>query len=122
MDKQFKAAELNGIPFGIIIGKDELDQGKVKIKQMGLPEGHPEKEGVLVNLSDIVPEVKRRLETFSKVSETFKSAEGLKVVDGIKGQLEEVQLEDSAASVPEAEKPAEASPLSQEAIGAVPAS
>lgn len=122
LDRQFKAADLNGIPFGIIIGKDELEQGKVKIKQMGLPEGHPEKEGVLVNLSDIVPEVKRRLETFSKVSETFKSAEGLKVVDGIKGQLEEVKLEDSAALVPETEKPAKTSPLSQEAIAAVPAS
>lgn len=89
---------------------------------MGLPEGHPEKEGVLVNISDIVPEVKRRLETFSKVSETFKSAEGLKVVDGIKGRLEDVQLDESTAAVPETEKPAEASPLSQEAIGVVPAS
>ena len=42
-------------------------------------------------------------------------AEGLKVVDGIRGELEKTQLG-------EGEKAAEESPLSQEAIGAVPAS
>ncbi len=62
LDKQFKAAEMDGVPFCVVIGEDEMAQGKVKIKQMGLPEGDPEKEGVLVNLSDIVPELKRRLE------------------------------------------------------------
>ena len=33
----------------------------MKIKEMGLPEGHPEKDGVLVNLAELPTEVKRRL-------------------------------------------------------------
>ena len=45
----------------MILGEDEQAQGKVKIKEMGLPEGHPEKDGVLVNLQDLVAEVKKRL-------------------------------------------------------------
>lgn len=28
---------------------------------MGLPEGHPEKDGVLVDMADLVPEVRKRL-------------------------------------------------------------
>ena len=58
---QFKSAEQNGIPFAVILGEDEQAQGKVKIKEMGLPEGHAEKDGVLVNLTDLVAEVRRRL-------------------------------------------------------------
>ncbi len=38
-----------------------MAQGQVKIKEMGLPKGHPEKDGVLVDLKDIVPEVQKRL-------------------------------------------------------------
>ena len=30
---------------------------------MGLPEGHPEKDGVEVSISDLIPEVKKRLAT-----------------------------------------------------------
>ena len=36
MQAQFKAAEANSVPFAIFIGEDELAQGKVKIKEMGL--------------------------------------------------------------------------------------
>ena len=42
-------AEKNGVPFAVIIGEDELAQGVVKIKEMGLPEGHP--RGVREHLS-----------------------------------------------------------------------
>lgn len=38
-----------------------MKEGKVKIKRMGLPEGDPEKEGVLVHLEQLVPEMQRRL-------------------------------------------------------------
>ncbi|POS87598.1 Class II aaRS and biotin synthetase [Erysiphe pulchra] len=59
---QFKAAELNGVPFCIVIGDEELAEGKVKIKEMGLRDGHPEKEGVLIDLKDIVEQVQKRLQ------------------------------------------------------------
>ena len=58
---QFKAAEVNGVPFAVILGDEELKAGKCKIKEMGLPEGHPEKEGVMVELDNLEREVKARL-------------------------------------------------------------
>jgi histidyl-tRNA synthetase len=62
LQAQFKLAEQGGIPFAVVLGEDEQAQGKVKIKEMGLPDGHPEKEGVLVDLKDLVPEVRVRLQ------------------------------------------------------------
>ncbi|KAI6250314.1 Histidine--tRNA ligase, mitochondrial [Erysiphe necator] len=62
LPNQFKAAEANGVPFCIVIGDDELAEGKVKIKEMGLRDGHPEKEGVLIDLKDIVEQVQQRLQ------------------------------------------------------------
>ncbi|KAL8752910.1 MAG: hypothetical protein Q9199_005413 [Rusavskia elegans] len=59
---QFKAADVNGVPFAVILGEDEEKAGKVKIKELGLPEGHPEKDGVMVNKADLVREVRSRLE------------------------------------------------------------
>ena len=58
---QFKAAETGGVPFAAILGEDEQAQGKVKIKEMGLPEGHPEKDGVMVELKNLVSEVQARI-------------------------------------------------------------
>ena len=58
---QFKAADHNGVPFAVILGEEEQAMGKVKIKELGLQEGHPEKDGVLVDLSDLIPQVRRRL-------------------------------------------------------------
>ncbi|KAL8794295.1 MAG: hypothetical protein Q9195_003121 [Heterodermia aff. obscurata] len=58
---QFKAAEVGGVPFAVIIAEEEQKAGKVKIKELGLPEGHAEKEGVLVAVGDLVREVKVRL-------------------------------------------------------------
>lgn len=58
---QFKSAEQSGIPFAVILGEEEQAQGKVKIKEMGLPEGHPEKDGVMVDTKDLVQEVREKL-------------------------------------------------------------
>ena len=74
---QFKSAEQSGIPFAVILGEDEQAQGKVKIKEMGLAEGHPEKDGVMVDTKDLVKEVKERLRRKAE------SVEG--VVDGVNG-------------------------------------
>ena len=58
---QFKSAETGGVPFAVILGEEEQAQGKVKIKEMGLAEGHSEKDGVMVDLKDLVAEVRARL-------------------------------------------------------------
>jgi histidyl-tRNA synthetase len=93
----------------VVIGEDEVAQGKVNIKEMGLREGHPEKNGVLVNLADIVPEIRQRLKRKANLDQLVQEADGLRVVDGIKGEPEKIEI------VPETEKPVEESPLSQEA-------
>ncbi len=61
LDKQFAAAEANGTPYAVVLGEDELAQGMVKIKEMGLEEGHPDKNGVPVKVDDLVAEIKQRL-------------------------------------------------------------
>ena len=61
MPQQFKAAEQGAVPFGIILGEDEMAAGKCRIKEMGLPEGHPEKEGVEVEITSLIPELQDRL-------------------------------------------------------------
>ncbi len=61
LDEQFKDADKGGVPFAVIFGEEELAAGRVKIKELGLPEGHAEKEGVLVERSNLVEEVKTRL-------------------------------------------------------------
>ncbi|KAJ5744443.1 Histidine--tRNA ligase [Penicillium manginii] len=64
LQQQFKAAEDGGIPFGLILGESELAEGKVRIKELGLklPDGHPEKDGVDIELASLIPELKARLE------------------------------------------------------------
>lgn len=61
LPQQFKAAEQGGVPFAVILGEDELKAGKVRIKEMGLPEGHAEKEGVEVELPKLAEELQQRL-------------------------------------------------------------
>ncbi|KAJ5934853.1 Histidine-tRNA ligase/ATP phosphoribosyltransferase regulatory subunit [Penicillium verhagenii] len=61
LPQQFKAAEQGAIPFAVILGEEELAAGKVRIKEMGLPADHPEKEGVEVELASLVTELKSRL-------------------------------------------------------------
>ncbi|KAK8140211.1 Class II aaRS and biotin synthetase [Apiospora sp. TS-2023a] len=97
LQNQFKAAEGNGVPFAIVLGEDELAQGQVKIKEMGLRDGHPEKEGVLVELANVAEEVKARLLRKQKLDEMTTRAEGLRVVYGIRG--EEITPGETAAAV-----------------------
>lgn len=75
---QFKSAEQSGIPFAVILGEDEQAQGKVKIKEMGLPEGHPEKDGVMVGMGDLVGEVRGRLR---RKAESEGMVEGMRELD-----------------------------------------
>lgn len=84
LPNQFKAAEANGVPYAIILGEDELAQGKVRIKELGLQDGHPEKDGVLVDESDVVVEVQERLRRKNELDAMTRQAEGLRVVHGIK--------------------------------------
>ena len=73
---QFKQAEQAGIPFAVILGEEEQAQGKVKIKEMGLPEGHPQKDGVLVALNSLVPELTSRLQTDRERAEPSDTTNG----------------------------------------------
>jgi histidyl-tRNA synthetase len=83
-------------------------QGKVKIKEMGLQDGHPEKEGVLVNLADVVRETRDRLARKRELDEITRKADGLRVVHGIKG--EDVKAEADAAAAGEAKATATSAP------------
>ena len=60
--KQFAEADKGGIPYSVILGENELKEGNVKIKSNGLPDGHPEKEGVMIRREDLVKEMQNRLE------------------------------------------------------------
>ena len=80
MPAQFKAAEVSGVPFAVILGEDEQAQGKVRIKELGVPDDHPEKEGVLVLLTDLVEEVKLRL---SRKSQAASIGEVTGKIDGL---------------------------------------
>lgn len=86
LQNQFKAAEVNLTPLSVIIGEDEIAQGKVKLKENGLPKDHPEKEGILVNISDLVSEIKQRLKRIADLDSLTREAEGLRVVGGIRGE------------------------------------
>jgi histidyl-tRNA synthetase len=61
LQNQFKAAENSKVPWAILFGEDELRAGKIKIKEMGLPEGHPEKEGIEIEKAKLVEELQTRL-------------------------------------------------------------
>jgi histidyl-tRNA synthetase len=62
LPQQFKQAESAGVPLAIILGEDELKNGKVKIKIMGIKdENNPEKDGVLVERASMVEEIRKRL-------------------------------------------------------------
>lgn len=62
LPQQFKQAESAGVPLAVILGEDELKDGKVKIKVLGIKdENNPEKDGVLVSRTDMIAEIKKRL-------------------------------------------------------------
>lgn len=62
LPQQFKQAESAGVPLAVILGEDELKNGKVKIKVLGIKdENNPEKDGVLVERASMVEEIRKRL-------------------------------------------------------------
>lgn len=99
---QFKAAEVHKVPFAVILGEEELASGQVKLKQMGLSETHPEKEGVNVAIDDLPAEIRRRLDQIDRLDKMTISASGLRVVDGLRG--EDLKREEAAAPVPVVEE------------------
>ncbi|KAJ2704226.1 Cytoplasmic and mitochondrial histidine tRNA synthetase [Coemansia sp. IMI 203386] len=50
------------IPWGVLIGSDEVQQGLVRIKNMLVKTGGEEKDGVAVKRADMVAELKKRLQ------------------------------------------------------------
>ncbi|KAK4952389.1 Cytoplasmic and mitochondrial histidine tRNA synthetase [Elasticomyces elasticus] len=74
---QFKSAEVGGVPLAIILGDEEIAQGKCKVKEMGLPEGHPEKDGVLIDLANLEEEVKQRLSKLGGAATLADSVNGM---------------------------------------------
>lgn len=123
LPQQFKAAEQNGVPFALILGEDELAQGKVRIKEMGLPADHPLKEGELISLDKLEAEAQQRLSLKKQVDSIARQAAGLRVVHGIKGDevkaasgteattTEQPAVAAAGASEVEGEKPAEGGSL-----------
>lgn len=110
------------MPFALILGEDELAQGKVRIKEMGLPADHPLKEGELISLDKLEAEAQQRLSLKKQVDSIARQAAGLRVVHGIKG--DEVKAgaaasgtetttteQPAAAGASEEEKPAEGGSL-----------
>ncbi|PUU74699.1 hypothetical protein B9Z19DRAFT_1092163 [Tuber borchii] len=86
LPQQFTGAEKNGVPFAVVLGENELKEGKVKIKEMGLSEGHPEKKGVDVSKDDLVAEIRKRL---------AQKEEGARAAS-IEGALQGVDLKEKA--------------------------
>ena len=71
------------MPFAVILGEDEQAQGKVKIKEMGAT--GPDKEGVLVDLRDLISEVKSRLQRKQDVID----------VEGVTSATKSLDIKDS---------------------------
>jgi histidyl-tRNA synthetase len=89
LPQQFAGAEKNGVPYAVVLGEDELVAGMVKIKEMGLPEGHPEKNGVDVKLDELVQEVKKRL-----IARGLKEEELVRAVQAVQlGERKKVAFE-----------------------------
>jgi len=88
------------VPFAVILGEDEIRAGKIKIKELGLEEGHPEKNGVDVDVSNLVSELKTRIaawETRTNEKKLLKSngtvvAEKVNGVEEVGKGVEEVKL------------------------------
>lgn len=60
LPQQFKAA--GGVPFAVILGQDELVAGKLKIKVLGLSDGHSRQRRCLIEKPDLATEVRKRLQ------------------------------------------------------------
>lgn len=88
--------------------QDELAQGKVRFKEMGLPADHPLKEGELISFENLEEEVQRRLTLKKQLDSIARQAAGLRVVHGIKGEDVKASADSTPASVA-TEKPTPAS-------------
>ncbi|KAI9472373.1 MAG: histidyl-tRNA synthetase [Benjaminiella poitrasii] len=60
LDKQFDVCEKDMIPLAIIVGKDELEKGQVRIKDMR-SKNEAQGGGITINQVDMVKEVQERL-------------------------------------------------------------
>ncbi|CAO3649241.1 unnamed protein product [Cunninghamella blakesleeana] len=60
LEKQWSTCEKDHIPLAVIIGKDELDQGVVRIKDMRAKNLN-QRGGILLSRSDMINELKGRL-------------------------------------------------------------
>ncbi|TIA18216.1 histidyl-tRNA synthetase [Aureobasidium pullulans] len=89
---QFKAAETNGVPFALILGEEELKAGQCKLKEMGLPDGHPEKEGVPIAMDKLEEQVKEVIER-SRLAQ-------LNSVEAVADKLDTTNLDEAAAAAP----------------------
>lgn len=76
---------------------------------MGLGDNHPEKEGVLVAISDLTGEIRRRLDQMKRLEELAMDASGLRVVDGVKGENVTIAQEAAAKDAAPATGPVAAS-------------
>lgn len=56
---QFTGAEKSGAPLAVIIGKEEVANGKVRVKQLNL--GEEADEGSLIDIKDVAETVKQKL-------------------------------------------------------------
>ncbi|KAH0385904.1 histidyl-tRNA synthetase [Aureobasidium sp. EXF-12298] len=89
---QFKAAETNGVPFAIILAEEELKNGQFKLKEMGLPEGHPEKDGVPYSMDKLEEAVAAKIEASKQAQLTS--------VDAVAEKLDTTNLDAAAAAAP----------------------
>lgn len=60
LDKQWNACEKDHIPFAVIIGRDELEKGEIRIKDMRSKDA-AQGGGVTVRYADMVQELRSRL-------------------------------------------------------------
>ncbi|ORZ18702.1 histidyl-tRNA synthetase [Absidia repens] len=60
LDKQWTTCENDSIPLAVIIGKDELDQGQVRVKDMAAKDT-TQGGGVMIQRTDMIQEVVKRL-------------------------------------------------------------
>lgn len=105
LQAQFKAAESDAVPYAVILGEEEQAAGKVKIKEMGLPDGHPDKDGVLVNISELPVEVKKRLAKKAATVAQLAEIVGKTGMLSVKGSGGSGSASASASGVQQPERP-----------------
>lgn len=84
LPQQFKKADQKGARIGVILGEDEIRNGQVKVKIMGLTDdSNPYKEGVLIKRDELVSEVNKiKKDLDGQVAAVSKSLEGVSIAAG----------------------------------------